>query len=321
MIKQANPQVNPSSVVINGQPDGSFVTQRRTGKQQIAEQPCGGQAYPFLALAGRSWHITPRPIDADLSAVTPPTLRLVREDKVVDITVERRRRRFFLDVREDDNGRIYFEVATSPTLSTADFLDLTGLELSLARGAFVLSKRLSRLFSPYRLWSFYQSDEVVVAECDALDGKLWDGIGLVTEAFVKRTLPHMALNAPDRFRPNIQHTLETCRRFEVTVMTAAGQYKGDVIVVDELPEWADPNADFVFPAGSAKTRSALPQGHLCRLQSGTPGQAQHAPRHPEPDQPAPVLHPRPAHSSGWKRIRPNSWPTCATVTPTASWPI
>ncbi|MCO5190578.1 MAG: hypothetical protein M9918_20595 [Anaerolineae bacterium] len=259
MIKQANAQVNRPSVLIDGQPDGSFVTRRSNRDGSLTAQPCGGQAYPFPARTGGRWQIVSHPIDADLSAVTPPTLRLVREDKVVDLVVERDAADF-LAVREDGDGRIYFEVVSDPILSTAGFLDQTGLELSMARGAFVLSKRLSRLFSPYRMWSFYQTDEVTISECAALDGKLWDGIGLVTRAFVARALPHMALNVPDRFRPKIQHTLATCRRFEVTVLTAAGQYKGDVIVVDHLPDWADPTADFVFPAGAAKTEVRYHKG-------------------------------------------------------------
>ena len=129
---------------------------------------------------------------------------MVREDKVVDLVVERDAADF-LAVREDGDGRIYFEVVSDPILSTAGLLDQTGLELSMARGAFVPSKRLSRLFSPYRMWSFYQTDEVTISECAALDGKLWDGIGLVTRDLSPVPLPHMALNVPDRFRPKIQH--------------------------------------------------------------------------------------------------------------------
>ena len=88
MIKQANAQVNSTSVVIAGQPRTAVVTRRRTGNQQIAEQPCGGQAYPFLARMGRVWQDY---APADRHRFEPrrtPHPASGTRDKVVDVTVE-----------------------------------------------------------------------------------------------------------------------------------------------------------------------------------------------------------------------------------------
>lgn len=88
----------------------------------------GGLAYPFLPKE-LAWQIVSRPI-SDEEALTkifqaaPPTLRWVKDDKVLDLYV--------------------------PGMDTQTFLERSGLQFSMRKGGYVLSKRLSRVMRPYR---------------------------------------------------------------------------------------------------------------------------------------------------------------------------
>lgn len=188
----------------------------------------GGLTYPFLP-ADRQWQIVSRPLDATAAdAPTPdeatPALRWVKDDKVLDLFV--------------------------PGMDTDAFLASTGLQLSLRRGAFVLSKRLSRVMRPYRYSGFFDADEVTIACDERLDPRLWDGCGRVSRAFVRRLADRLSLD--DRRR----RELLQANRLEVTTLHAGGQDKGHVLVVD------DQAADLVFPAGSAKMELRLTDGRV-----------------------------------------------------------
>jgi hypothetical protein len=197
----------------------------------------GGLAYPFLPDA-LQWQIISRPFgngssEAKAEALTeifqaaPPTLRWVKDDKVLDLTI--------------------------PGMDTQTFLARSGLRLSMHKGGYVLSKRLSRVMRPYRYWGFFSEDEVTIDYNESLDGNLWDGSGQVSRGFIRRLAGRLDLD--ERHRRELLHT----NRFEVTTLHAGGQDKGHVLVVDDLQ--ADGMAaDFTFPIGSAKQELSLIDG-------------------------------------------------------------
>lgn len=183
----------------------------------------GGMAYPFLPTELR-WEIVSRPLGnaEQMRAIYEapvPTLRWVKDDKVLDLVV--------------------------PGMDTETFLVRSGLLLSMERGGYVLSKRLSRVMRPYRFWGFFDAASVTIEHSLELDGRLWDGCGLVSRTFVERLAA--GLDAEEHQRRELLHT----NRFEVTLLHADGQDKGHVLVVDDLA------VDFLFPAGSSKRELAL----------------------------------------------------------------
>ncbi len=136
----------------------------------------GGFAYPFLPNETR-WQIVSRPFSdeeslARIFQAPSPTLRWVKDDKVLDLIV--------------------------PGMDTAEFLHYTGLQLSLRKGGYVLSKRLSRIMRPYRYWGFFSQDEVMIDYNEYLDGRLWDGSGQVSRGFIQRLADSLDLD--DRHR-------------------------------------------------------------------------------------------------------------------------
>ncbi len=188
----------------------------------------GGLAYPFLPNE-LQWQIISRPFDGEealekiFQAVTP-TLRWVKDDKVLDLQV--------------------------PDMNMAEFLNNTGLQFSMHKGGYVLSKRLSRVMRPYRYWNFFNEDEVTIDYNEFLDGNLWDGSGQVSRSFIQRLADSLELD--DRHRRELLHT----NRFEVTTLHTGGQDKGHVYVVDDLA------VDFMFPANSVKQELALTDGRI-----------------------------------------------------------
>ncbi len=212
----------------------------------------GGLAYPFLP-NDLQWQIVSRPFDelrtgsfGDEEALNqifqadPPTpstgsgpaLRWVKDDKVLDLHV--------------------------PGTDTEAFLARSGLQLSLHKGGYVLSKRLSRVMRPFRYWRFFDEAEVTIDYNDLLDEKLWDGSGQVSRGFIQRLADSLYPSTgsgqalDDRHRRELLHT----DRFEVTTLHAGGQDKGHVLVVDDLA------VDFMFPANSAKQELALVDGRI-----------------------------------------------------------
>ncbi|MAU00669.1 MAG: hypothetical protein CL608_26285 [Anaerolineaceae bacterium] len=188
----------------------------------------GGLAYPFLPNELK-WQIISHPFGNEEALVKifqadPPTLRWVKDDKVLDLYV--------------------------PGMDTQTFLERTGLRLSMDKGGYVLSKRLSRVMRPYRYWGFFSEDEVTIDYNEFLDGRLWDGSGQVSRGFIQRLADSLDLD--ERHRRELLHT----NRFEVTTLHAGGQDKGHVLVVDDLA------VDFMFPANSAKQELALVDGRI-----------------------------------------------------------
>lgn len=186
----------------------------------------GGLAYPFLPNE-LEWQIVSRPFGdeealAEIFQAAPPTLRWVKDDKVLDLHV--------------------------PGMDTQTFLECTGLQLSMHKGGYVLSKRLSRVMRPYRYWGFFNQADITLDYNPALDSCLWDGCGQVSRGFIQRLSDSLELD--ERHRRELLH----CNRFEITTLHAGGQDKGHVYVTDDLA------VDFMFPAGSAKRELALTDG-------------------------------------------------------------
>ncbi len=246
-------------VRIIGQTGGQFVV-----RQGNDEQAGGGQAYPFLQRFEK-WGIINRSakapaIQSGADAIYP-SLRTVKDGKVIDILIP-------TDSRSPHptEGVPGLEDVNEPMrgLSTADFLNQVGLNVSLRRGDAVLSKRLSRVFSPYRWWAFMDNDDVNIVHSDEIDPAVWDGIGLVSRDFMKRyivacQIAWMQAGIAEKFQKRYTQELLHCNRFEITIMTEQGQEKGDVVVVDTMPHYAK-CADFLFPTGSTKTEVAFHKG-------------------------------------------------------------
>jgi len=182
----------------------------------------GGQAYPFLP-AEWEWKIVSRDFtdeeELEELAQASPALRWVKDDKALDLYI--------------------------PNVDTEEFLQRSGLQLSMEKGGYVLSKRLSRVMRPYRYWNFFAADEITIAYNDQLDPAVWDGSGQVSRRFVQRMAANPSLTVRQR------RELLNGRRFEVTTLHADGQDKGHVYVVDNLA------TDFIFPADSVKTELRL----------------------------------------------------------------
>lgn len=186
------------------------------------DDPHGGLVYPFL-LDEWQWQIVTRPLDLNADSAGA-TLRWVKDDKVVDLIV--------------------------PGMDSAAFLAHTGLRPSLARGGYVLSKRLSRIMRPYHFCGFFDATEIDICHSAELDKALWDGCGLISRTMVER------LAQASHLHERHHRALLATRRFEVTLLHGRGQEKGHVLVVDDLVH------DFVFPAGSTKPELALADGRL-----------------------------------------------------------
>lgn len=193
-----------------------------------AQSALGGMVYPFLS-ADSDWQLITRPLDGDeaiaaICSAPTPTLRWVKDDKVLDLIV--------------------------PGLDTEAFLAQSGLELSLHKGGYVLSKRLSRIMRPFRYAGFFAQTDIALEYSTGLDARLWDGCGLISRSFVERLADQLSLSDHHR------HELLTCGRFEITTLHSQGQDKGHVLVVDDL------TCDLLFPAGSAKKELSLTNGQV-----------------------------------------------------------
>lgn len=196
----------------------------------------GGAAYPLLTQTSRAWHLLTRPVGepanyhpAHTFGLAQPTLRWVSASHVSELYID--------------------------GMTTEQFLQQTGLQLSLDKGAYVLSKRLSRLMRPYFWSGLFDPAAVQIRYLDELgrDGrKIWDGAGLVSRAMLeKMVLP--AEMEPAR-RERLLAEIRRAQRVEFTILTAAGQDKGHAIVVDDL------DVDFVLPRDT-KGEVSLWSGH------------------------------------------------------------
>jgi hypothetical protein len=178
------------------------------------DDPLGGAVYPFLAATGRAWRLLTRPVGEEVDyhvahtfGQARPTLRWVNGDQVSDLYVD--------------------------GMDTEAFLEATGLRLDLQKGAFVLSKRISRLMRPYFVSGFFEDDEVRIGymEQDVRDAKIWDGAGLISRRMLEKMVLSEGL-APAK-RERLLYEMKRGGRVEFTILSAAGQDKGHAIVVED----------------------------------------------------------------------------------------
>ncbi|MCB0078951.1 MAG: hypothetical protein KDD73_16180, partial [Anaerolineales bacterium] len=192
----------------------------------VGQQPPGVR-YPFLDGSGRAWRLLtydvatmPEPLASDTFGRDKPTLRWVGDGGVHDLYVD--------------------------GMETEAFLAQSGLRLDMAKGGFVLSKRLSRLMRPFTLQNSFASDDVHIGylQQDAAAAKVWDGAGLINRTMLERLLP-TDLDPVQRQR--LARELAHAGRVEFTIMTAKGQDKGHAMVVDELRDAQGRTVDFLLP--------------------------------------------------------------------------
>jgi hypothetical protein len=188
----------------------------------------GGAVYPFLEATRRAWRLLTRPAGEEVAYHAAhtfgrerPTLRWVNGEQVNDLYVD--------------------------GMDTEQFLAATGLRLDLHKGAFVLSKRLSRLMRPHFVSGFFAPEEVRIAymEQDEREVKIWDGAGLVSRQLLEKMVLSEGL-APQK-RDALLCELKKAGRVEFTVMTPAGQDKGHAIVAEDLRDEDGNPVDFLLP--------------------------------------------------------------------------
>ncbi len=180
----------------------------------------GGLVYPFLC--DLEWSIVSSSVKVKLPN-HEPTLRWVKDNKVCDLIV--------------------------PGMDTEAFLTHTGLSFSMHKGAFVLSKRISRLMRPYRYYTFLSPSEVIIEHSAELETAVYDGAGLMSSDVLNRLAENLDTEHP-HFEQHLAE-LKQLRRAEITIMTDKGQEKAHVLIVDDLA------VDFVFPEGSTKREVTL----------------------------------------------------------------
>lgn len=158
----------------------------------------GGQKYPLLD--GYEWRIESTDI-SDEEAVKwvrapseTPQLRWVRQDRVEDLYTD---------------APLKFD-------------------LSMAKGGFVLSKRISRIMRPYFYWALLKKVDIYYDP--DLDPKTWDGAGLIRKGFLERLMHHLPENKEDMLRKR----LRKAGRVEFTVLSERGEDKGHALVVSNL---------------------------------------------------------------------------------------
>ena len=193
----------------------------------------GGAAFPFLEQTQRAWRILTRPVDetaaphaAHTFGLDAPTLRWVNGSQVSDLYVD--------------------------GMTTAQFLEATGLHLDMHKGGFVLSKRISRLMRPHFVSGFFSPEDVRIAYMaqSPAEAKVWDGAGLISRRMLKKMMLSEELSPAKRER--LETELRHAQRVEFTVMTPKGQDKGHAMVADDLRDENGRPVDFLLPEDTKK---------------------------------------------------------------------
>ena len=193
----------------------------------------GGATFPFLEQTQRAWRILTRPVDetaaphaAHTFGLDAPTLRWVNGSQVSDLYVD--------------------------GMTTAQFLEATGLQLDMHKGGFVLSKRISRLMRPHFVSGFFSPEDVRIAYMaqSPAEAKVWDGAGLISRRMLRQMMLSEDLTPAKRER--LETELRHAQRVEFTVMTPKGQDKGHAMVADDLRDENGRPVDFLLPQDTKK---------------------------------------------------------------------
>lgn len=199
----------------------------------------GGAVFPFLEQTKRAWHILSHPVGeltepqpahtfSRVGESRPPTLRWVNGDQVNDLYVD--------------------------GMTTAQFLEATGLKLDMHKGGFVLSKRLSRIMRPHFVSGFFDPNDVQIAymEQTADEAKVWDGAALISRRMLRKLATAQGEAVSAEKHDKLETELYYAKRVEFTVMTPQGQDKGHAIVADDLRDENGRPVDFLLPRDTKK---------------------------------------------------------------------
>lgn len=163
-----------------------------------------------------------------------PTLRWLHEDDVVDLFM--------------------FHNDGTP-VETEEFLKAIGMKLSLRKGGFVLSKRMSRTFRRYLLSGFYKTLNVKYMKQTGQERKIWDGAGVISRRFLKSLVKKLPEVMRTKDRKKAMWLANTANRIEYTIVGPSGQDKGHAIVSDSIEE------DFILPMDT-KSEIAIGNQHF-----------------------------------------------------------
>ena len=183
----------------------------------------GGARYPFIP-PDKRWAIVAYDVELYGESITKygeltPCLRWVNGNKVHDLYVE-------------------------GINSTTELSKMNGLQYSLTKGGFDLSKRLSRVYRPYFISGYFDKDEITVRylQQDEFEKKIWDGAGRISRKLLLRLIEQLPTNLSPSKRRELIHELEHAKRVEFTLLGKAewsntaqhGQDKGHAAVVEDL---------------------------------------------------------------------------------------
>ena len=177
-------------------------------------------------------------------------------------------------------------------MTLEEFCDVTEVGISMPKGGYVASKRMSRIFRDYRVQTFLPDNElkILYLERDSIQDAIWDGSGLINrkvlqrmqlapleeaiEELEKETLREengealLQLESVRRAREvklaklrdrhkKLSRELATCNRVEYTIVTEKGQDKGHAIVSDNLVNDDGQEVDFILLDSDTKKETTL----------------------------------------------------------------
>ena len=211
------------------------------------ESVSAGGVYPFLELNNRNWVIIMRDIPSKLAnpdndiddylpaidpahnfGMTEPTLRWIKDGKIVDVFVD--------------------------GMSMTEFTKSIGLDITMPKGEAVTGKRLSRIFRDYKVSSFMPSSSVnmrVMTTANPHEALVWDGAGVMSRKML--TDLAIAQGVPADKLADLINQADNGSRVEFTLVNAQGEYKGHAIIADNL------DVDFLLP-DDVKTDVKLTNG-------------------------------------------------------------
>lgn len=146
------------------------------------------------------------------------------------------------------------------SMTTEEFMEVTGVRFDLHKGGYVLSKRMSRAFREYYVQTFFPDDEVRIHYLpeDEIRDKIWDGAGLISrkmllkmkleplERAIKREKDDAKRKKLSAKHAKLSRELRTAKRIEFTVQSEKGQDKGHAIVTEELFDDDGNEMDFIL---------------------------------------------------------------------------
>lgn len=147
-------------------------------------------------------------------------------------------------------------VLSVPGMNAEDIIKALHWDISFKKGPAVASKRISRILRPYRYGYEGKAGDITIWEDDGKSAKVWDGIFQISRRLVMMNTQYLTGLTPKKLR-SFENELTHGMRWELTIMTRNGQYKGHAEVVD-LPD----GVDVVCPVGVAKQEVKLTDDSL-----------------------------------------------------------